>query len=96
MKSYEPGHSLWLQTDPVQIVLHVPEEPWYPDPYLPEFGGVLMWMQVDGDLEEMGLRLKEKGVEVLTSVMHSDRSALLLLKDPEGRRIGPFREEPMR
>ncbi len=95
VKTYEPGHSLWLGTEPIQLVLHAPEEPWFPAPYDPQRSGILMWLQVDVDLEDIVSHLTEKRVEV-SPVVHSGQRDLLLLKHPEGRRLGLNRERTSR
>ncbi len=92
VKSYEPGHALWLETRPVPIVLHAPEAPWYAPPYKPAGSGVLLWLQVEENLEEVARTLQEQHADLLTPVMHGDRRDLLLLRDPEGRRVGLYRE----
>ncbi len=94
MQSYEPDHALWLATDPVEIVLHAPERLWCPAPYDSGRSGVL-WLHVARDLEEIAVHLKEKGVDVLAPVVHSGQRDLLLLRDPEGRRIALFRERKL-
>lgn len=91
IKSYAPDHALWLETGSVLLALHAPEAPWYPESELGE-GGLLLWLQVEDDLEQVASRLKLKPVEVLTSIIHDGRRDLLLVRDPEGRRIGLYRE----
>jgi len=92
VKSYEPGHALWLDTRPIPLVLHAPEEPWYPPPYEPAKSGVLLWLQVDEDLDEIALKLAQYRADLMTPVVHAGRRDLLLLRDPEGRRVGLYRE----
>ncbi len=92
VKTYEPGHALWLETRPVPIVLHAPETPWYSPPYEPAGSGVLLWLQVEENLEEVARTLQDHHADLFTPVMHGDRRDLLLLRDPEGRRIGLYVE----
>ncbi len=92
VKSYEPGHALALETRPAPIVLNAPEAPWYSPPYEPAGSGVLLWLQVEENLEESALSLKAQDADLLTPVMDGERRDLLLLRDPEGRRVGLNRE----
>jgi catechol-2,3-dioxygenase len=91
IKSHAPDHALWLDTGSVPLALHVPETPWYPESDL-DNGGLLLWLQVEDDLEQVASRLKRESAEVLTPVIHAGRRDLLLIRDPKGRRIGLYRE----
>ncbi len=91
IKSYAPDHSLWLETGSVPLALHAPETPWYPESDLGD-GGLLLWLKVGDDLGQVVSRLKLEHAELLTSIIHDGRRDLLLVRDPEGRRIGLYRE----
>jgi len=92
IKSYAPpDHALWLEAGSVPLALHAPETPWYPESELAD-GGLLLWLQVGDDLEQVVSRLKLEHAEVLTSIIRDGHRDLLLVRDPEGRRIGLYRE----
>ncbi len=91
IKSYSPDHALWLETGSVPLALHAPEIPWCPESELGD-GGLLLWLQVEDDLEQIVSRLNLEPAEVLTAIIHDGHRDLLLVKDPEGRRIGLYRE----
>ncbi len=59
IKSYAPGHALWLETGSVPLALHALETPWYPESELGD-GGLLLWLQVEDDLEQVASRLKRE------------------------------------
>lgn len=88
VRSYEPGHSCWLDTEP-QLVLHAPEDEWFPAPYTPDRGGVVLWIAVDGDLDALARHLRGQHVRV-EGPRGRDRDVLLVY-DPEGRRLGLYR-----
>lgn len=84
----EPGHSYWLATGEVTLVLHQSER-WYVDgPFDHAKDSALLWFTVDEPIREVYERLRAAGVETAGDVEYQLRGGLLVIRDLEGRRLG--------
>lgn len=90
--SREPEHHVWFSLSGLEFAIHAPESEPGPD-FTPRPQGTLMWFEASGQLGDVAMRLRERGLRVWGPFDGGARDLLYTL-DPDGNMVGLFTTKP--